>query len=227
MGSVWRDTGELALSSLCAPHPCLFSSRSSAVDHPTEKGLVISMCPQEDYSQIIEQYPPVITKEQLYKICRVSKKTAQYYLESGLIPCRCSGKKTRKYRINTADVVSFLIQRDSLPDSCRASRGWYAAKRHSHIPYTPAQCEALQAALERILLNYPDVLSCADIAEIVGCGKGTVANWCHEDKVRHFLIRQKYHIPQSCFLEYLSAGNYCAVSPRSYRHILRMTEALA
>ncbi len=150
------------------------------------------MCPQEDYTQIIEHYPSVITKEQLYEICRVSKKTAQYYLESGLIPCRSTGKKTRKYKINTADVVSFLIKRDSVPDDCRAPQGWYAAKKHSRIPYTPAQCEALQAALEQILLNYPDVLSCTEIAEIVGCGKGTVARWCHEVSISSIISLKMY-----------------------------------
>lgn len=188
--------------------------------------MVISMCPQEDYTLILEQYPPVISKEQLYKICHISKKTAQYYLESGLIPCQCSGKQTRKYKINTADVVSFLIERDRNIGQHRAADGWYAVKRHSQAPYTPAQCEALRIALEQILPHYPDVLSCVEIAEIVKCNEGTVASWCREDKMKHFLIRRKYWIPQSFFLDYLSAGGYRSVSVRSYRHILRLAKEI-
>ena len=185
------------------------------------------MCPQEDYTRILEQYPPVISKEQLYKICHISKKTAQYYLESGLIPCQCSGKQTRKYKINTADVVNFLIERNSAPNQFRTARGWYAQKKRSRIPYTSAQRKALQNALKQILPHYPDVLSCVEIAEIVGCRKETVASWCREDKVRHFLIRQKYWIPQSCFLEYLSAGPFRPVPLRHYRHIIRLAKEIA
>ena len=48
---------------------------------------------RNDYEWVLDEYPEYITKEQLYKICKVSKKTAQKYLESGLIPSVCTGKK--------------------------------------------------------------------------------------------------------------------------------------
>ena len=37
------------------------------------------------YQWILDEYPEIITKEQLYKICHVSKKTALHYLVNGLI----------------------------------------------------------------------------------------------------------------------------------------------
>ena len=51
---------------------------------------------RNDYEWVLDEYPEYITKEQLYKICKVSKKTAQKYLESGLIPSVCTGKKTHQ-----------------------------------------------------------------------------------------------------------------------------------
>ena len=45
------------------------------------------------YNRLLKEYPEYITKEQLYQICNVSKKTALYYLESGLLPAKDNGKE--------------------------------------------------------------------------------------------------------------------------------------
>lgn len=47
----------------------------------------------------------IITKDQLYKICHISKSTALYLLKSGKIPCEYNGKKTRFYKIKKDDVI--------------------------------------------------------------------------------------------------------------------------
>lgn len=45
------------------------------------------MASSNSYQQILDEYPEYITKEQLYQICHISKKSAQNLLESGEIPC--------------------------------------------------------------------------------------------------------------------------------------------
>ena len=52
-----------------------------------------------------DSIPDVITKDQLYQICHISKSTALYLLRSGKIPCEYTGKKTRCYKIKKADVI--------------------------------------------------------------------------------------------------------------------------
>ena len=52
-----------------------------------------------------DSVPETISKEELYKICHISKQTARYLLQSGKIPCECSGKKTRCYKIKKEDVI--------------------------------------------------------------------------------------------------------------------------
>ena len=49
------------------------------------------------------EVPDVITKEQFYRICHISKSTALYLLKSGAVPCEYSGKKTRCYKIKKDD----------------------------------------------------------------------------------------------------------------------------
>ena len=66
-----------------------------------------------DYGYLREQYPAVISKDQLYRICHISKRKALWLLEHGVIPCEDSGKQTRRFRIQMEDVIDFLERRDT------------------------------------------------------------------------------------------------------------------
>lgn len=68
--------------------------------------------------KILEQYPDSMTKDQFYRIAHISKRHAKYLLDSGLVPCHDSGKKTR-------DVVTFLCDREDNPDKYKAPKGLY------------------------------------------------------------------------------------------------------
>lgn len=66
-----------------------------------------------DYSFLRDQYPEIITMDQLYHICHISKRKARWLLENGIIPCEDSGKKTRRFKIKLEDVIEFLEFRDA------------------------------------------------------------------------------------------------------------------
>ena len=68
-----------------------------------------------DYGHLREQYPAVISKDQLYRICHISKRKALWLLEHGVIPCEDSGKQTCRFRIQLEDVIDFLERRDASP----------------------------------------------------------------------------------------------------------------
>ena len=59
--------------------------------------------------------PDVITKDQLYRICHISKSTALYLLQSGKIPCEYTGRKTRCYKIKKEDVMPIWKTARSFP----------------------------------------------------------------------------------------------------------------
>ena len=62
-------------------------------------------------------YPRIVSKDQVYRICHISKATALYLLQSGLIPCVDSGKKTRRYHVELEDVIAYLQNREIDPFS--------------------------------------------------------------------------------------------------------------
>lgn len=54
-----------------------------------------------DYKAILKAYPETISKEQLYKLCHISKRMAKFYLDNGMIACTNTGHSTHKYIIRT------------------------------------------------------------------------------------------------------------------------------
>ena len=77
-----------------------------------------------DFS-IFDEYPDIMNKEQMYKVCGISKSTARYLLESGIIPCTDTGKKTHRFLIKKDDVIKYMKDRERCPDKYRAPALWY------------------------------------------------------------------------------------------------------
>lgn len=49
-----------------------------------------------DYKAILKAYPETISKEQLYKLCHISKRMAKFYLDNGMVACTNTGHSTHK-----------------------------------------------------------------------------------------------------------------------------------
>ena len=141
------------------------------------------MAGSNSYQQILDEYPEYITKEQLYQICHISKKSAQNLLESGEIPCIDSGRKTHRFLIATADVVDYLQRRDSAP--------------------RPAADETAVEKIRAALALYPDVLSVAQVSELTGRRSSTVTKWCRLNYIENIYAGGKTHIPKASLADFL------------------------
>ena len=73
----------------------------------------------------LAQYPEIMNKEQMRKVCHISKRTAHYLLQFNLIPHVCTGKKTRCYAIKKRDVIDFMINREVNPSRYIVPTSWY------------------------------------------------------------------------------------------------------
>ena len=124
----------------------------------------------------------VITKEQLYQICHISKATAQYLLQRGLIPCEYTGKQTRCYKIKKEDAITYLEQRERFPENYSASAGWYGGVyRQQMLENAPADLrEDMRNFYEKKLVGYKDAISVPEIVFLTGYSKTTVNRWCQK-----------------------------------------------
>ena len=80
---------------------------------------------EKNYNVIRQQYPETISKSQFYRIAHISKATALHLLKNGLVPCKDTGKKTRRYTIRTDDVIFYMMDREEHPEKYAAPRNWY------------------------------------------------------------------------------------------------------
>lgn len=170
--------------------------------------------------------PDVITKDQLYRICHISKSTALYLLQSGKIPCEYTGKRTRCYKIKKQDVIAYLQDRKVFPESYSAPAGWYGGsypvKMQREIP--PIVREDMHEYYKGLLSKYPDVLTADDVVKLTGYVKTSVNNWCRKGHLKSFKKNGINHIPKVYLIEFFCSIYFRTIVRKSKWHIFILKE---
>ncbi len=171
------------------------------------------------YNFLINKYPEYVTKDQFYRICHISKKTALYYLEKGFIPCIDSGKKTRRYKIAIKDIVFFLEDRSQNPEK-------YYMPNHYNNPFLPSEVRQYKAKprsdtkyvyklkgikevkdyqkyLEQQFADYPDMMTRAQVQQITGHLLDAILLWCKSGKVKYIRHHNAYLLQKKSVISYL------------------------
>lgn len=173
-----------------------------------------------------DSIPDVITKDQLYRICHISKSTALYLLQSGKIPCEYTGKRTRCYKIKKEDVVAYLQDRKVFPESYSAPAGWYSGsypvKMKREIP--PAVREDMHGYYQGLLSKYPDVLTADDVVKLTGYVKTSVNNWCRKGHLKSFKKHGCNYIPKEYLIEFFCSPYFRTIVRKSNWHIYILKE---
>ena len=168
-----------------------------------------------------DDVPDRITKDQLYRICYISKSTARYLLQSGKIPCYYTGKQTRCYQIKKEDVIAYLEDRKLFPQAYAAPKGWYRGryelKMEIHLP--PEVLEDLHAYYASLLASYRDVLTAAEVCKLTGYSKTAVNNWCGSGILKAFKRSNVNHIPKVYLIEFLCSPDCRSITRKSDWHI--------
>lgn len=173
-----------------------------------------------DYSFLINRYPEFVTKDQFYRICHISKKTALYYLENGVIPCIDSGKKTRRYKIAMKDIIFFLEDRDENPEK-------YYLPNHNNNPFLPSGIrlyknkprsdynkdhyklkgiKEVRDYMQYLVLqfaDYPDMITGKQIQQITGYSTSIIISWCKSGKVKYIRHHNTYLLQKKSVISYL------------------------
>ena len=139
----------------------------------------------------LAQYPEIMNKEQMRKVCHISKRTAHYLLQFNLIPHVCTGKKTRCYAIRKKDVIDFMINREVNPSRYIVPTSWYKYGNEDVQPYKiriqpplPNDPQKTRRYYESKLASYPDVIDVSAIVEFTGYNRHTVCKWIRFGKLR-------------------------------------------
>ena len=121
-----------------------------------------------DYTYLYEEYPEVISADQLYRICHISKRKAKWLLEHGYIPCEDSGKKTRRYKIRLNDVIDYLRTLEAAPDLVATPVGAFNVKRKQLNPVAQICQKEFKRFLYNIWRDEADILRISDVQVLLG-----------------------------------------------------------
>lgn len=169
----------------------------------------------------LDLIPEIITKDQLYKICHLSKSTALYLRESGKTPCEYNGKKTRCYKIKKEDIIKYLENRKVFLECYSAPAGWYkgnyAIKMEAEIP--ESVIKNMQKYYTILFTTYSDVMTAREVSKIIGYGKATVNNWFNKWYIKSFKRNNANHIPKVYLIEFLYSKYFRSITLKSDWHI--------
>lgn len=170
------------------------------------------------YEYLREQYPEIISKDQLYRICHISKRKARWLLENGVIPCEDSGKRTRRFRIRLEDVITFLEQRDAGRLQEEIPAGIFSGGSHSTQPRQTLDSGALCAFLLERWADAPDMLTVQQAALLCGYGPATINGWIGKGLVTAVQCRGRNLIPKESLAERLASREAQLSSNRSEQY---------
>lgn len=174
-------------------------------------------------------------ERKMYQVCHISKKTCLFLLQSGLVPCLDSGKKTRRFKIETANVIRYLADRELHPDRYKPPDGFYERKRvkgksrrkkrrkqGTDAPspsVTGVDPCIMREFYEAELEIYPnDVLTTKQISEFTGYSHSSVVRWCNKQYLQNFYIRHRFYVPKEYLLDFFTSRRFINISVKSELH---------
>ena len=166
------------------------------------------------YRYLLNQYPETVQKEQFRIICHISKRTARYLLQSGLVPCVQSGKKTRNYTIKMKDIVRYLERREIHPEKYKLPPGSYSGT-YAVKPLLPESVttEELRKYYIESFRDIPDIVSTREAAELTGATASTVAKWIRTKKLKALSHGPAFIIPKVNLIDFIPMSTFVGGFP--------------
>ena len=165
------------------------------------------------YEELRTQYPEIISMDQLYRICKISKRSADYLIKHGVIPAVDTGRKTWRYRIALDDVIAYLIKRDKIgsmiPRGAATCRHGKIGERICYASLVTGDNEhKLAEYFSYIYSEYPDVITAADVAEMTGLSTKRVFQFIRDGELESLEKRPRYLISKVHLLKFVTTPHF-------------------
>ena len=180
-----------------------------------------------------KKLPAIMNKEQLRTACHISKRTALYLLQSGLIPSETTGKKTRCYSIKKKDIIAFLKDKEENPSKYLPPENWYKYGSENlkkkpyvirYLPNNKATKQQMEDYYTLKLAEYLDVIDVDTICKITGYNRRTVGVWCRSGKLKYIMSNPKYLIPKRFLIDFLISDIHNNTLRKSKEHLAAIWE---
>ena len=175
----------------------------------------------------IAKLPDKLSLEDFRVVCHISKRTARYYLQSGLVICENNGKKTHCYIIQKRDLIAALKEFEEHPCKFYIPKEFYnggkyhKGKMHilTYLPDDDIKSPVTKAYYEKKMEDLPDLLCSAQVADITGYEQKTIRTWCVEKRIKYLSIHPRVWIPKEFFMNFLLSEEYNNIPRKSQTHL--------
>ncbi len=181
----------------------------------------------------LKNYPNILSKEQLCKVAHMSKRTALFLLQNGIIPSVNTGKQTRCYKIKKKDIKAFFDELEVAPQKAASLRRRQPVEKKIRLsPYVlrsiPSKVdgESLRAFYTRALAKYEDILTLKETAEFTGYRPEVVSGWIKSGKLTALQVGRKFIIPKVCLIDWLSSYDYNHIEHKSNKYVYSLWYSL-
>ena len=166
----------------------------------------------EKYDDLREQYPEYVSLDELCRICKIAKRSASYLVTNGIIPAVDTGKKTWRYKIALDDVITYLRQREQVgsmipPGEVTSRKNVKRRKTSQRRTFAqtvvPGREWEIAEYFDYIFGDCDDVLSTADVVEMIGLDKSTVLKLLKAGHIKSVMTTPKYIIPKQYLMDFV------------------------
>ena len=187
----------------------------------------------KEIDTLLVPYPDPMSRNDFRQACHIGTRTSLYLLQSGLVPCIHTGKRTRCYKIAKADVAVYLRRRLTEPKHYAPPSGWHknypqrkppAVSLTRTLDYEIVSRLLLRCHLEQQLADAPDVLTVEQIARFTGYTPHTVSRWCTVGRLRTIQRRPRFMVPKTWLLDYLVSDDYNRITRKIKTHYAMIEE---
>lgn len=145
-----------------------------------------------DYSYLYDEFPEVISGEQLRKILHISKRKCAWLLQSGAIPCTDNCNKTRRYAAKLDDVIDYIITSENA-----------AVNVH---PLRPP--DGFKEQLIDEWFDVPDVLTIKEVSAITGYTPNAVDRWIVKGSLRSVIVQTGLITSREWLIDFYCGDGY-------------------
>ena len=143
-----------------------------------------------------------VSKEEFYKLCRISKKTAYKLIKSGRI---------KAIKRNCGSLYCYEIPTSEI-ERLESVRRYLNKLREEEV-------DKVKEYYSKKLQSYPDVITSEDVQAITGYAKETVRRWIQSGKLVATVYKSKYIITKNDFLDFVISPSYVGITRKSQVHL--------
>ena len=168
-------------------------------------------------NEIISAYPKTINSEQLRIILGISKRKCAWILQNGVIPCKDTEKKTRRYTIEITDVIHYVNAVSENPNAYFIPPIFSAKKSTSEIRYPNELREDFSEWLTKRWCNRKETFSPKELEKLLGYEHDSVRRWINREHLKCVKAQGEEIIAKEWLIAFLSNYGF-KITKKSQKH---------